>query len=380
MDDPEEITQELDPKDLEIQPYELTSNDLIRILEKGEDYTNLKLKELEIEASKPIQYTPEIIKEHLDLYVVGQEDAKRVYSTAIYNHLRRVEILKRFPDKKIDKSNLVLVGPTGVGKTFIAETASKYVDIPMVVFNCAGLTGPGYVGDNPSTFMKALITEAEGNVELAQKGIVILDEFDKKIMQGSGRERDVSGADVQNLLLKIIEGQKYHEQERFGEFEFDTTNTLFIASGAFSEQTSTRINKPTGFGAKERTRDEKTIEKINRQRIIEAGIQPQFLDRFPYFTTLDSLTSDQLLEILYNENSSPIAQKQFEFSYDGIDLIVADSVYKFIVSKAETGSARELKQIFSILIEDLEYEAPSSNQKEFTLDLEYAKKAWEKRK
>ncbi|MCR5538570.1 MAG: ATP-dependent Clp protease ATP-binding subunit ClpX [Lachnospiraceae bacterium] len=321
---------------------------------------------------------PKEIKAYLDQYVVGQEEAKKILSVAVYNHYKRITA-PQDDDVEIQKSNVLMFGPTGCGKTFLVQTLARCLNVPFAIADATALTEAGYVGDDVENILLKLIVAADGDVSRAEYGIIYVDEIDKITKKGENMSitRDVSGEGVQQALLKIIEGteanvpmtggRKHPQQEMY---HIDTTNILFIVGGAFiglDKIVDRRLGAGSiGFNAEiTAKRDEDDLEallaQVEPQDLIKYGLIPEFVGRVPITVSLHKLTEDALVEILTGPKNAILKQYQKLFEMDGIDLVVEDDAARAIARKAQaigTG-ARGLKSIIERAIIDSMFELPS---------------------
>ncbi len=350
---------------------------------KEESVQTEKTEEV-VNALKPIE-----IKEKLDEYVIGQEDAKKVLSVAVYNHYKRLNQPVSKDDIEIEKSNVILVGRTGTGKTLLAKTIAKMLNVPFCIADATVLTEAGYVGEDVESILSRLLQSADYDVNAAEKGIVFVDEIDKVARKSDNPSitRDVSGEGVQQALLKLLEGasvnvppqggRKHPEQKMI---QIDTKNILFICGGAFDgieKIIAGRVNRQTiGFSSSETERidSESLLKYINPTDIKTFGLIPELIGRFPVLTYLEPLDEASLKRILTEPNNALIKQYIRLFELDGIALKFDKNVFDLIVKKAiefKLG-ARGLRSICEAILNDAMYNLPSQDEKQFRVTAAYA--------
>ena len=313
---------------------------------------------------------PVLIKEHLDQYVIGQDAAKTVLSVAVANHYKR--IVQPPSDFELEKSNVMVLGATGAGKTLMARTIAKYLEVPFAIADATTLTESGYVGEDVENVVHKLYQKAGGDVEKAQRGIIFIDEIDKICRKGENTSltRDVSGEGVQQALLKIVEGTECRVQPTGGRkhpdaqmINIDTTNILFIVGGAFTElekQIQSKQSGGMGFGASLKQNDTQNyLSDVKPEDLIKYGLIPEFVGRFSMITHIDKLTEEQLIKILTEPKNAVIKQTKYLFGLDDIDIEFAKEAKVAIAKKAKAlgTNARGLKNIVDSIVLPYQFDA-----------------------
>ena len=343
----------------------------------------LEEEERALAASKPAFEStmnlpkPKEIAEKLSEYVIGQEEAKKALSVAVYNHYKRISSLDSGSDVELQKSNIVMIGPTGSGKTLLAQTLAKILDVPFAIADATALTEAGYVGEDVENILLKLITAADYDIEKAQRGIIYVDEIDKLARKTDNPSitRDVSGEGVQQALLKILEGTvanvppqggRKHPQQEF--IQFDTTNVLFICGGMFDgldKIIQRRIGEKTiGFNSEivsTKKIDPQILRQVQAEDLLRYGLIPEFIGRLPVIATLDELSEDTLIRIITEPKNAIVKQYKKLFEMDGVDFEITDAAIRRVAQKTlerKTG-ARGLRSILEKVMMDTMYEVPS---------------------
>ncbi|MGB9788067.1 MAG: ATP-dependent Clp protease ATP-binding subunit ClpX [Dictyoglomus turgidum] len=344
-------------------------------------------EEIEEENQEFVLPKPHEIKNFLDQYVIGQERAKKILSVAVYNHYKRIFMRSKITeDVEIQKSNVLLIGPTGVGKTLLAETLAKFLKVPFAIADATTLTEAGYVGEDVENILLRLIQNADWDIKRAEKGIVYIDEIDKisRKSENPSITRDVSGEGVQQALLRIVEGTianvppqggRKHPYQEF--IQINTKDILFIAGGSFEgieKIVEKRLDVSNiGFGAQIEPKNRKSLTQILNhiipEDLIKFGMIPEFVGRFPVVAVLEPLSEEALLKILTEPKNALVKQYKALLSMEGVEINFTDEALKAIVKEAidKATGARGLRAVMEELMLDLMYELPNLGIKKFTV-------------
>ncbi len=358
---------------------------------------DIRLKRTENNSHTLTLLKPKEIMTHLGQYIIGQNEAKKVLAVAVYNHYKRLNQTIETDEVEIEKSNVILVGETGTGKTLLAKTIAKLLNVPFAIADATVLTEAGYVGEDVESILSKLLQAADYDVAAAERGIIFIDEIDKVARKSDNPSitRDVSGEGVQQALLKLLEGsivnvppqggRKHPDQKMI---KIDTKNILFVCGGAFDgiKQIIERRVKTQAIGFSTddsfEFNEENILSYVNQLDIKQYGLIPELIGRFPVLTHLDPLDRNTLLRILKEPKNSLIKQYTKLFELDDIALTIEDNVLDFIVDKAidlKLG-ARGLRSICEAILTDAMFDAPSNNITELSIDLTYAKEKFSKSK
>lgn len=372
-----------------VQGNELIQQELYGVVKEDKKKKKTQLPKLEL--LPPIE-----LKKYLDQYIIGQDDAKKVLSVAVYNHYKRLSQPKTNDDVTIEKSNIIMVGETGTGKTYLARTIAKMLQVPFAIADATVITEAGYVGEDVESILSRLLQAADYNEELAERGIVYIDEIDKIARKSDNPSitRDVSGEGVQQGLLKLLEGsvvgvppqggRKHPEQKLV---QINTENILFICGGAFDgikSHIAKRINtRPIGFNNDKKAQlldNTNLLRFVSQQDLKSFGLIPELIGRLPLLTHLDPLDRETLKRILTEPKNALVKQYQKLFKMEGVELTFEPAVIEYIVDQAMEFNlgARGLRSICEAIMTDIMFNLPSQKEvKQYILTLEYARNKFE---
>jgi len=326
----------------------------------------------DIKKSTKDKLTPEKIVDYLNQYVVGQTEAKKLLAVAVYNHYKRIG---KKVDVELQKSNVLLVGPTGSGKTHVVKHLAKLLEVPFAQADATTITEAGYVGDDVDMVLASLVVAADGDIARAEKGIIYIDEIDK-IASTGGNGRDVKGEGVQQSLLKMLEGSVMQVNPQGGKknpqgpiAEIDTTNILFICGGAFGELTDSQNIKRRSLGIKSADKDKEEKRQVKPKELIKFGMIPEFMGRLPILAQLQLLEPEDLIKILQDPKDSLVKQYRALFALDGVDVTFTPEFLKGVAAKAfdDGTGARGLRSIMEKSLVDHMYTIPSRRLKKLTI-------------